>query len=75
MQQEYAGMCSKGVHFESFVDVNVPTSVSMDALRVRQVLANGITNALKLTSHGHVVIQACGGNGCAYVFVYACACA
>lgn len=43
-------------HLELFLDVarDVPASVSIDALRVRQVLFNLVANAVRYTTHGGV---------------------
>ena len=51
--------------FESYLSVSntMPDVVLLDPLRVRQIIANGITNALKYTRSGsvqlHVRAQAC----------------
>uniref|UniRef100_A0A7S1CHS2 histidine kinase n=1 Tax=Bicosoecida sp. CB-2014 TaxID=1486930 RepID=A0A7S1CHS2_9STRA len=39
------------------VDADVPATVFMDELRARQVLANGLTNACKLTRDGEIVVS------------------
>jgi hypothetical protein len=35
----------------------VPKEVLVDPLRVKQILSNGLTNALKQTSEGGVLLQ------------------
>ena len=47
-------MAALGVRFYNTVAADVPERVSLDALRIRQVLANGVTNALKYTPSGEV---------------------
>lgn len=44
----------KGLDFIRDVSVDVPDTVSGDPLRVRQVLVNLLTNAIKFTRAGHV---------------------
>ena len=53
----YSHMADHGVEVSTIVAQDVPDNVLLDPLRVRQVLANGITNALKLTKAGSVRIQ------------------
>lgn len=47
---------SKGVHLASSVDENVPVFVIGDEFRVRQILTNIISNALKFTERGYVTL-------------------
>ena len=53
----YSHMADHGVEVSAVVANDVPDMVLLDPLRVRQVLANGITNALKLTRTGAVRVQ------------------
>ena len=47
-----------GLAFRVEVDAALPDTVRGDAQRVRQILANFITNALKFTAHGSVTLSA-----------------
>lgn len=53
----YASMAAPGVHLQSRVGAGVPAFALIDPMRVQQVLANGLTNALKHTIVGRVTLQ------------------
>ncbi len=53
----YRSMSAPDVKLTYHISPDVPRSVPLDTLRVRQVLANGVTNALKNTKSGCVVLQ------------------
>lgn len=47
----------KGINLQTFVDVKVPRYIVADAVRLRQILMNYLTNAIKFTMKGHVIIR------------------
>jgi PAS domain S-box-containing protein len=47
---------AKGLHFVVDVDPSLPAQVEGDPGRVRQVLANLVSNAVKFTAHGQVAV-------------------
>lgn len=47
----------KGLAIQSFVDSCIPGYLCGDAIRIRQILMNFLTNALKFTDHGHVLLR------------------
>jgi PAS domain S-box-containing protein len=49
---------AKGISLMSFVDPRLPPALVMDGLRVRQILENLVSNALKFTAEGYVEIRA-----------------
>lgn len=49
----------KGLLLTRCVDPDLPSAVKGDPSRIRQVLVNLITNAVKFTAHGHISIS-CG---------------
>ena len=55
--RQYQHLPNPGVVFKAYVSPSVPAKFRVDGLRVRQVLANGVTNALKHTKSGFVVIE------------------
>lgn len=53
----YKSMVPPEVSFDCTVSTKVPAVFTLDAVRVKQVLSNGITNALKYTVSGGVTVQ------------------
>ncbi len=54
----YAAMAQQnGLLLFSCVDAQVPESVLGDAVRIRQILGNLISNAIKFTEAGHVIVR------------------
>ena len=47
----------KGLNIQIFMDEAVPQFIISDAVRLRQVLMNYLTNAIKFTDRGHVIIR------------------
>jgi two-component system capsular synthesis sensor histidine kinase RcsC len=65
--RSYAGAATrKRLQLYALIDGNLPTSVVGDATRIRQVLNNLISNAIKFTDGGRIVVrvrtQASAGN-------------
>jgi signal transduction histidine kinase/FixJ family two-component response regulator len=59
VQRSYEPLAdAKGLRFELRIDSAVPTTVSGDPVRVRQILSNYINNALKFTEEGWVQLDA-----------------
>jgi len=48
----------KGIDLVCVLDDNLPRHVEMDTLRIRQLLTNLVSNAIKYTDHGGVVLNA-----------------
>ncbi|MBS0849789.1 response regulator [Citrobacter sp. JGM124] len=54
----YAGMANnKGLLLFSLVSTDIPKRVVGDPARIRQILSNLISNAIKFTDSGHVIIR------------------
>jgi CheY-like chemotaxis protein/two-component sensor histidine kinase len=47
----------KGLNIQTFMDENVPRFIISDAVRLRQILMNFLTNAIKFTVRGHIIIR------------------
>ncbi len=52
------GMQKKGLGFQVEIDSNLPKSILIDAIHLRQILFNLLGNALKFTDHGYITFKA-----------------
>ena len=64
--QSYQSMAAPGVRLESWLGVDVPSHVLVDPVRIKQVIANGMTNALKNTSTGSITVRVWYCSACAW---------
>lgn len=48
----------KGLRFELEIDAELNVDVLVDAMRLRQIMANLVANAIKFTDHGDVALRA-----------------
>lgn len=49
----------RGLRMQCVIDPSVPVNVRGDPVRVRQILANYLSNALKFTSQGSITLSVC----------------
>ncbi|MFY7698230.1 MAG: response regulator [Legionella sp.] len=49
----------KGIEIIPSTALNVPKTVLGDALRIKQLISNLVSNAIKFTDHGYVLVETC----------------
>jgi len=59
----------KGIHFNLIYEDNVPFAISSDPTRLRQILTNLISNAIKYTLKGGIDVRVCRLDGVIKVIV------
>jgi len=47
----------KGLSLQSFIDPAIPDFIISDSVRLKQILMNYLTNAIKFTMKGHVILR------------------
>lgn len=57
MELFYAKALEKNLGFELIIDPDAPKILRADSVRVSQIVSNLISNALKFTQKGHVLVQ------------------
>ena len=53
----YRSMATSGVDFRAALCNRLPAMITLDYVRIKQMLSNGVTNALKNTNSGSVCVQ------------------
>jgi histidine kinase 2/3/4 (cytokinin receptor) len=47
----------KNIELQNFVDKRIPSIISADPKRIKQILMNLISNSLKFTNKGHIKVS------------------
>ena len=64
MELFVASANAKDITITSFIDPHIPKELYADALRIKQILSNFLSNAIKFTpSGGHITVEAYSQNG------------
>jgi signal transduction histidine kinase/DNA-binding response OmpR family regulator len=53
---------AKNLNIVYLIDYQLPVHYEGDAMRIRQVLVNLVSNAIKFTDHGEITIEVCEGS-------------